>query len=309
MLKPEIDVGKHGLPDTAGSVGCWSRDSSSGEVGQGIFLNVFSPLFSRACERVCERNPLVVFLKAIQRILWLAYGNDTTGSENRSKAEVVLEALSNSDSIRRQELMRQIGLDESVESDVDDFNDLVRPLRGNASTNSSYSEPPGLSFLESGEEYRLSRTAFDASFKMLRKDVVDFLTRFQGEEVPDTKTLDQILWLVYANNGNTYRYRENACQVLKNLLEAGEASKQELMDEIGFEYRDENDDQRFRGMMKYLRASWRDEEDALNPLHTSNHGFLVRQQMKGQTAYYRVDVREFKSAMNVVAGNIRSFVG
>jgi hypothetical protein len=80
------------------------------------------------------------------------------------------------------------------------------------------------------------------------------------------------------------------------------------MSEIGLEYGDENDDQRFRGMMKYLRGSWKDEEDALNPLHTSNHGFLVSQEMRGQRAYYEIDVREFKSSMNVVAGNIRSFL-
>jgi hypothetical protein len=204
--------------------------------------------------------------------------------------------------------MRQIGLDESVESDVDRFNELVKPLRGNASTNSSYSEPPELSFLESGDQYRLSRAAFDASFKKLRSDVVDFFENQSSNEVEYSKTLDQILWLAYANNGNTYQYRENASQVLKHLLKHGEASKQQLMEEIGLEYGDENDDQKFRGMMKYLRGSWKDEEKALNPLHTANHGFLVSQEMKGQKAYYDIDVREFKSAMNVVAGNIRSFL-
>jgi hypothetical protein len=249
-----------------------------------------------------------MYLKAIQRILWLAYGNDTTGSETRLKAEVVLEALSNSGSMERGELMQQIGLDESVDGDVNRFNDLVKPLRGNASTNSSYSEPPELSFLESGDEYCLSRAAFDASFKKLRNDAVDFFERYKGKTAPDHKTLDQVLWLAYANNGNTYRYREKASQVLRYLLQHGEASKQELMSEIGLEYGDENDDQKFRGMMKYLRGSWKDEEKALNPLHTGNHGFLVSQEMKGQTAYYEIDTREFKSAMNVVAGNIRSFL-
>ena len=96
--------------------------------------------------------------------------------------------------------------------------------------------------------------------------------------------------------------------MLKKLIEDGETSKQELMRVTSYEYGDENDDQSFRGMMKYLRASWKDEEDSLNPLHTGNHGFLVRQEMKGQKAYYSINTREFKSSMNVVAGNIRSFV-
>jgi hypothetical protein len=59
-------------------------------------------------------------------------------------------------------------------------------------------------------------------------------------------------------------------------------------------------------MMKYLRASWEDEEDALNPLHTDSHGFLVQQEMRNGDAYYSLSPKEFKRSMNVVKSSIRS---
>jgi hypothetical protein len=250
----------------------------------------------------------VIFLKAIDRILWLAYGNDATGSKTREKIDIILQALANSGSMPRSRLMEQFGMDESDEGDVDSFNDMIKPLRGNPSTNSSFSHPPELCFLKSGDEYSLSRSAFDASLLKLRKDVVDFVDRSSGKQVQDHKVLDQMLWLAYANNGHTYGYRENARKVLKYLIENGETGKEELMQVTEYEYGDENDDQRFRGMMQYLRASWKDEEDAKNPLHTGSHGFLVRQEMRNGSAYYSISVSEFKSTMNVVADNIRSFI-
>jgi hypothetical protein len=249
-----------------------------------------------------------MFLKAIDRILWLAYGNDATGSKTREKMDIILQALANSGSMPRSDLMEMFGMDESDDGDVDSFNDMIKPLRGNPSTNSSFSHPPELGFLESGGAYSLSRSAFDASLLKLRKDVVDFVDRSSGKQVPDCKVLDQMLWLAYANNGHTYGYRKNARKVLKYLIENGETGKEELMQVTEYEYGDENDDQRFRGMMQYLRASWKDEEDAKNPLHTGSHGFLVRQEMRNGSAYYKISVSEFKSTMNVVADNIRSFI-
>lgn len=247
-------------------------------------------------------------MKAIQRILWLTYGNHSSSSKSRSDAEVVLQALSKKNAVSRKELMRQLGLDESSSEDVMRFNERIKPLRGRNPSN-----PLELCFVcsdkrESGVYYFLSRPAFDASLLKLKSDVLDFFERYRGGEVPDHKVLDQVLWLSYANHSNTYKHREEARKVLKKLIEDGEAGKRELMRVTSYRYGDENDDQRFRGMMKYLRASWKSEEASLNPLHTGSHGFLVRQKREGQTAYYEIDTREFKSCMNVVAGNIRQFM-
>jgi hypothetical protein len=249
-----------------------------------------------------------MYLKAIQRILWLTYGNHSSSSKSRSDAEVVLQALSKKNAVSRKELMKQIGLNESSSEDVLKFNDRIKPLRGRNPSN-----PLELCFLvsdkrESGVYYSLSRPAFDASLLKLKSDVLDFFERYRGGEVPDSKVLDQVIWLAYANHSNTYRHREEAREVLKYLIRNGETGKRELMRVTSYEYGDENDDQSFRGMMKYLRASWKSEEASLNPLHTGNHGFLVRQKREGQTAFYSVSMKEFKSSMNVVAGNIRSFM-
>jgi hypothetical protein len=249
-----------------------------------------------------------VYLKAIDRILWLTYGNHGSSKEKREDAKVILEALSNGRVVSRSELMRHIGLDEDSSDDVDEFNSVVRPLKGRNSSN-----PLDMVFVVSEKDdgevlYRLSRGAFEASLLKLKSDVLDLFERYEGGEVPIHKVLDQVIWLSYANHSNTYDHRMNARKALRHLIEDGKTSKEELMSLLGFEYGDENDDQSFRGMMKYLRASWKDEEDAKNPLHTDNHGFLVRQEMKGQTAYYSLCPREFKRTMNVVAANIRSFL-
>jgi len=249
--------------------------------------------------------------RAIERILWMSYGNHGSSAYHRECGKNILRLLQSSDVATKGELMESIGLDPSSESDHKQFDKTIRPLKGLAGSKSGSN--PNVAFVnrrhrEGTTLYELSRAAFDASFRKLKNDIVNFLNRFHGLEVPTTQTLDKIVWLAYANHSNTYEHRQNARTVLKYLMENGEAGKQELMSKIGLEYGDENDDQRFRGMMKYLRGSWKDEEDALNPLHTSNHGFLVSQEMRGQRAYYQIDVREFKSSMNVVAGNIRSFL-
>ena len=249
-----------------------------------------------------------MILKAIDRILWLTYGNHGSSKENREKAEIVLKTLSSSGAVPRSELMRQIGLDEDVESDVDSFNDLVRPLKGKKSSN-----PLQVCFLLSSKEdgdvyYRLSRGAFSASFLKMKSDILYFLDRETAPSGDENKIMDQVLWLAYANHSNTYQHRQKAREVLKCLIEGGKHDKRHLMIAAGLEYGDENDDQRFRGMMKYLRASWQDEEDALNPVHTSSHGFLVHQEMQRKTAYYKISTREFKSSMNVVSANIRQFM-
>jgi hypothetical protein len=251
---------------------------------------------------------LVMYLKALDRILWLTYGNNASSSKSREEAKVILETLSRRGEVARGEIMDQLGLDESTDEDVDLFNKRIRPLKGSRS-----GSPLLVGFLVSstrdGDVYlRLSQDVFDVTWRSLKIRVCNFIGHWHGGEVPETETLDRMTWMAYANHSNTYEYRKKGRHVLKYLIETGKTEKSELMSATGYEYGDENDDQKFRGMMKYLRGSWKDEEDALNPLHTGNHGFLVSQEMKGQTAYYQVDVGEFKSTMNVVAGNIRSFL-
>lgn len=250
----------------------------------------------------------MIYLKAIDRILWLTYGNHGSSKEKRENAEVILQSLSGGEAVRREQLMQRIGLSEDNNSDVDSFNSLVRPLKGTRK-GSPFPVQFVCSFTREGDVYlKLSEEAFSATWNYLKLSVLKFIEN-QHRRCPENhQVLDQLAWLAYANHSNTYQHRQNAQEVLKHLIENGETRKQVLMRVSDYDYGDENDDQRFRGMMKYLRASWKEEEDAKNPLHTANHGFLVSQEMKGQTAYYEIDVREFKSSMNVVAGNIRSFL-
>lgn len=250
----------------------------------------------------------MIFLKAIDRILWLTYGNHSNSSKSREDAEVVLEALSGGEAVRREELMRQIGLSESVNDDVDLFNKRIRPLKGTRK-GSPFPLQFVYSFTRDGDVYlKLSEEAFSATWNYLKLSVLKFLDKHHSREVGDHQVLDQVIWMAYANHSNTYQHRQNALKVLRHLLENGETSKQDLMRVSGYSYGDENDDQSFRGMMQYLRASWKDEEDAKNPLHTDKHGFLVRQEMRNGSAYYSVSVAELKRTMNVVSANIRSFM-
>jgi hypothetical protein len=249
-----------------------------------------------------------VYLKAIDRILWLTYGNHGSSKDKREDAEVVLEALSNGGVVSRSELMQRIGLSEDTNSDVDEFNSVLRPLKGTRK-GSPFPVQFVCLFTRDGDVYlKLSEEAFSATWSYLRMSVLKFIENQHGRWPENHQVLDQLVWMAYANHSNTYQHRQNAQKVLKHLFENGETSKQVLMRVSDYEYGDENDDQSFRGMMKYLRASWKDEEDAKNPLHTSNHGFLVRQEMQGQTAYYSLCPGEFKRTMNVVAANIRSFL-
>lgn len=71
--------------------------------------------------------------------------------------------------------MWQLGFGESVEDDAARFTETVKPLRGDAPTNSRFSEPPELCFLSPEDKYSLLRTAFNASLRKLRSDIVDFV--------------------------------------------------------------------------------------------------------------------------------------
>jgi hypothetical protein len=113
----------------------------------------------------------VIFLKAIERILWLAYGNHTQTSEYRELAEIILQRLRNGDFVRKQELMQEVGLDPDSENDDQKFKRVMRPLKGQKKSN-----PLDVQFvvqrrMDDGSFYALSRDAFDASSRNLVQNI------------------------------------------------------------------------------------------------------------------------------------------
>lgn len=247
-------------------------------------------------------------MKAIDRILWLAYGNAPASAEYREKADIILSNLSRQHFVERPRLMGVVGLDPGSKSDTAKFNNILRPLRGEKGGN-----PLDLAFVSSftadgSRYYQLSRDAFDASVRKLRTDIEDLLGQ-EFENPPEyRKVVDQVMWLAFANHPQTAQHRERASKILDHLLVKGETRKEGLVRVAGLDPGSESDDKTFRRTIQYLRANWKEEEDRKNPLHAANHGFIVSQSMTGKTAYYRLNVADFKALMNVVVKNIRSFV-
>ena len=113
----------------------------------------------------------MIYLKSIQRILWLAYGNHTQTSEYREMAEAIIQRLRNDDFVKKQDLMEIVGLDPSSENDDQKFKRVMRPLKGQKSSN-----PVDVQFvvqrqMDDGSYYALSRDAFDASSRNLVQSI------------------------------------------------------------------------------------------------------------------------------------------
>jgi hypothetical protein len=117
----------------------------------------------------------VLYVKALERILWLAYGNHTQTSEYRELAEILIQRLRNDDLVKKQELMEEIGLDPSVESDDQKFKRVMRPLKGQKKSN-----PLDIQFvvqrrMDDGSYYALSRDAFDSSSRTVVQNIRRFI--------------------------------------------------------------------------------------------------------------------------------------
>ncbi|MFU1780271.1 hypothetical protein ACM16X_02695 [Haloarcula japonica] len=202
--------------------------------------------------------------------------------------------------------MEEIGLGEEDSEDVEKFNKIIRPFRGEKASN-----PLNLCFLSEAEVdgdvyYWLSRTAFDATERILRKRVVEFLDGELGGDRKESPVMEQLLYLCYGNASQTARHKPRARNIVSCLVEEGEMSKKELMRTCGLNPGSESDDRKFRRTMQYLKGSW--DTERKNPLHTENHGFVVSTTMEGSTSYYQVSPGEFRRAMNVVVKNLRGFL-
>jgi hypothetical protein len=242
-------------------------------------------------------------MKAIERIGWLAYGNHSMSSETRSDGELVLTYLQNNGCVPRAELAKNTGFG----SDIESLNKVLQPLKGDKQSN-----PLDLSFVQRIEVdgtvyYKLSREAFDASMKALKTELVAFLDR---EAIPagEHRQMEQLMRLCFSNHQSAYEYREKAPTVIRTLVKQGETEKSELMTMLGLDYSTETENRQFRRMMQYLRGSWNVDDEQKNPLHTESHSFVIRLRSDGNTAYYRIDTREFRRSLNVVIKSIRDFL-
>lgn len=129
----------------------------------------------------------MIYLKSIQRILWLAYGNHTQTSEYREMAEIIIQRLRNDDLVKKQDLMEDVGLDPSSENDDQKFKRVMRPLKGQKSSN-----PVDVQFvvqrqMDDGSHYALSRDAFDASSRNLVQSIRRAIDSEPHQQVAELK--------------------------------------------------------------------------------------------------------------------------
>jgi len=146
-------------------------ESEGGQIKRVILIKVVLLLFFRPCERICENLLGVIYMKAIDRILWLAYGNHPQTSEYKEKAQIILNRLRRDSPVEKSVLMEEVGLDPSVESDDRKFKRILQPLKGDKDNN-----PMDISFLHSFQKgddryYALSRSAFDSSLKPVIRNI------------------------------------------------------------------------------------------------------------------------------------------
>jgi len=72
----------------------------------GILKNVDWPLSDRGCESGLRNRLEEIFLKAIERVLWIAYGNHSASADRRDDAEKILKRLENSGLVHRNKLVQ-----------------------------------------------------------------------------------------------------------------------------------------------------------------------------------------------------------
>ena len=241
-----------------------------------------------------------------KRVRFIAYGNHSASSNTRVKASRILRRLRDNGLVPRDELMRTVGLDPESESDRSSFSNLLVPLRG-----SNRAGPLNIRFIarelvDEEPYYRLSRTAFDASFEKLRRDVLYLMEDLDSsDELPD-RILDQLIALCYGNHAKTGKQREDAKVLIEHLVRNGESTKQELMQAIGLDPGSESDDKRFLRTVQWLTGNW--EKERKNPLHVSDRDFVLARRVAGSTSYYRLSPEGFRRSTNQLRNGIRKFL-
>jgi hypothetical protein len=241
-----------------------------------------------------------------KRVRFISYGNHSASSATRVKASKILRRLRDNGLVRRDELMRTVGLDPDSDSDRSSFSNLLAPLRG-----SNRAGPLNIRFIarelvEGDPYYRLSRVAFDASFEKLRRDILYLMEDLDGSDRLPDRVLDQLIALSYGNHAKTGQQREDARVLIKYLVRNGESTKQELMRAIDLDPGSESDDKRFLRTVQWLTGNW--EKERKNPLHVSDRDFVLGRRVAGSTSYYRLSPEGFRRSTNQLRNGIRKFL-
>ncbi len=245
-------------------------------------------------------------MKAIDRILFLTYGNHSAIGEKREEARIVLNYLNSSELVSQEHLMEELGYNPDSDNEQKQFFRLVAPLKGSKSGNPLSVGVVASERTAGRTDYRLSKDMFDGSMGVVRSDVLDLMEREMPYERGEGRIIDKINWLAFANHGQTGKHREDARTLITYLLKHGEEKKQELMRMIGLSPNRESHDTRWKRKMQWLTGNW--EKEPKSPLHIDNHGFLLRRRMDGQTAYYSLSPDEFRRSSNTWMKNIRDFL-
>lgn len=111
-------------------------------------------------------------MKGLDRLLWLCYGNHPKAGQQKEIAEELVLVLRNEDQMPRRELMDYLGFDPDDENEEQQFDRVLRKLRGD---NELGIEAVTAFKALSGDgrvmHYALSRNAFDASIRQMNKSI------------------------------------------------------------------------------------------------------------------------------------------
>ena len=137
-------------------------------------------------------------MKAVDRIVFLALGNAPATHRHRKRARVILDELREKTASgtkyqrrTRDHLMQQIGLDPDEKDDVDEFNRIMKNLRGNKDPDKVHAciQPQFVVRDQEGNDvyYRFSKHTFRRSFNSIKKNIEEFLDTEPDQEIRELR--------------------------------------------------------------------------------------------------------------------------
>jgi len=125
------------------------------------------------------------------------------------------------------------------------------------------------------------------------------LFELESEVASRKKAVKRILWVAYANHTQAKEHREMAEVIIQRLRRDDLVKKQELMEEVGLEPDSENDDQKFKRVMRPLKG-----QKNSNPLDIQ---FVVQRRLD-DGSFYALSRDAFDASSRTVIQNLRRFI-
>ena len=111
-------------------------------------------------------------MKGLDRLLWLCYGNHPKAGQQKEIAEDLVLVLRNENQMPRRELMDYLGFDPDDENEEQQFDRVLRKLRGDNELGIEAVTAFKAMYGDGREmHYSLSRNTFDASVRQAIKSI------------------------------------------------------------------------------------------------------------------------------------------